>query len=67
MSAEGDAPEAGAPEIEIEVTPAMIAAGCDEMELFDSGDRPSWIVAAIYRGMERARRSREDRRVSHRP
>ncbi len=48
---------AGAPEIE--VTPAMIAAGCDEMELFDIGDRSSWIVAAVYRAMEGARRSME--------
>jgi hypothetical protein len=41
----------------------MIAAGCDEMELFDSGDRPSWIVAAVYRAMEKARPSKEGQNV----
>jgi hypothetical protein len=40
----------------IEVTSAMLDAGVLEYEMFDSADRGSWIVSAIYRAMESVRR-----------
>jgi len=44
----------GAPEIE--VTPAMIAAGVEACGLWDRGDPDEWRVHDIYRRMELARR-----------
>jgi hypothetical protein len=62
MCAEGNAPEAGAPEIE--VTPAMIAAGDRAMRevLFEcwSGTPPDVLhraLAEVFTIMSRARRS----------
>jgi len=59
-SAEGAKAEgAGAPEEDqIQITSGMIEAGCDEYELFDSRDRASWVVTAVYRAMEKARLSK---------
>jgi hypothetical protein len=55
MSAEGDAPEAGAPEIE--VTPAMIEAGVLAWSQGDAEFEPvSDIVTKIYRAMRKAAR-----------
>jgi hypothetical protein len=43
------------PAMEIEVTPEMIEAGLDEYALFSSRDPGEWVVAAIYRAMEKIR------------
>ena len=56
--------ETGAPETEIEVTPEMIEAGVEEYSLFSSGDRGEWVVAAVYRAMEKMRRAKEAPRRS---
>ena len=48
---------AGAPEIEIEITPAMIAAGVLASERWELADDAEWKVFDIYREMERARRA----------
>lgn len=43
---------------EIEVTPAMIEAGVDELLLYDGDhDRPEFRVCAIYEAMLRAKSS----------
>jgi hypothetical protein len=49
--------EAGAPAGEVEITPDMIEAGIEEYALFSSGDPGRWVVAAIYRAMEKARQN----------
>lgn len=41
----------------IEVTPAMLAAGDAAFALFDGLDPLEWILPAVYRAMELARRS----------
>lgn len=46
----------------IEVTPAMLEAGLHEYTLFESCDPGYWIVTAIYRGMEAARRATAEKR-----
>jgi hypothetical protein len=54
MSAEGDAPEAGAPEIE--VTSLMIEAGLTEFLLFEPRTEcVEDVVRQIYLAMERSR------------
>jgi hypothetical protein len=50
--------DAGAPEIEI--TPAMIEAGIEELSLFDLHDPARWKVPCVYRAMEAARRNAPD-------
>ena len=39
------------PVLEIEVTPAMIAAGLDAFYLFNSDDDPEVIVGEVYRAI----------------
>jgi hypothetical protein len=50
-----DSIEAGVP-AEIEITPAMIEAGCEASRLYDREDPKDWEVAAVYRAMEAERR-----------
>jgi hypothetical protein len=42
---------------DVMITDKMLNAGLEAYELFDLGDRPSWIVMAIYGAMERAKRN----------
>jgi hypothetical protein len=51
-------PGGESPGAEIEVTPEMIEAGVEEYSLFSFGDRGTWVVSAIYRAMETARRKK---------
>lgn len=44
-------------EPEIKITPAMLAAGDEAYALFDSYDPLEWVIPAIYRAMELARRN----------
>jgi hypothetical protein len=41
-------------ETDVEMTPAMIAAGVEEYALFSSQDPGEWVVPAIYRAMRAA-------------
>ena len=43
---------------EIKITPEMIRAGVDEYAMFSSQDRGEWVVAAVYRAMERVNANR---------
>lgn len=45
-------------EVEIEITPEMIDAGCEASRLYERGDPKEWEIAAIYKAMEKARRSK---------
>ena len=52
----GSSEPAGAPDVEIEITPAMLEAGLGEFCLFDRGDPLEWVIPAVYSAMEKARR-----------
>jgi hypothetical protein len=52
---------AGAPEDDIEVTREMIAAADEELRFWDRDDPWPMEVIAVYRAMERARRSSHGR------
>lgn len=39
---------------EIEVTPAMVSAGLDELREHSFGDEPSYVLESIYRAMSYA-------------
>jgi hypothetical protein len=48
----------GAPETQIEITPAMIEAGCEALYVRDWGEElGEWAVTRVYRAMEAARRA----------
>ena len=42
------------PAAEVEVTPEMTEAGVEAWATFRPGDRPDWLVGAVYEAMERA-------------
>ncbi len=44
----------------IQITPAMEAAGCEELHWYDEGDLAPKVVAEIYRAMEGARLESEN-------
>ena len=43
---------------EVEITPEMIAAGCEVAGVFDSGSDPEVVTAAVYLAMEEVRLGR---------
>lgn len=44
------------PRDEIEITPEMLAAGIEAVEMWSASDLPEWKAVDIYRQMELARR-----------
>lgn len=48
---------AGAPADEIEITPEMLRAGVDAIDLWSASDLSEWKAIDVYRQMERARRA----------